>query len=314
MKPSIHNIIFHEEKIKEYETLGISDEIFERVYLENKIDREIHNVSKNHWVLCLDPLIFGVWITKDSGINTELKEGWSLRFTECGPLGEKKKTLAVASLDLFDRIIEDSGSLLLLKIKTSRIFHIHFLKTWLLYLKYYKKPGLSFRKLKTFVTAYSYPRKVRLISFKEENYYNIFPMDLLGDISDQGRFVLGLRHTNHALARIIAAGKIVVSEISCSHKEIIYKLGMHHGSKPPPTDQLPFKVVQSKVFEFWIPEWAETCKEIRIIRTINLGSHMLLWGEPVSESRLHNGDRHLHHIHFLLYLQQKAAGFSYQSV
>jgi hypothetical protein len=314
MKPPIHHIVFHEEKIKEYETLGIADEIYERVYLENKTDRGIHDVSKNHWVLCLEPLIFGVWITKESGINADLKEGWTLHFAEHGRPDVKKKTLAVASLNFFDRINEDSGSLLLLKIKTSRIFHIHFLKTWLLYFKYYKKPGLSFRKLKTFVTAYSYPRKVRLISFKEEDYYNIFPMDLLGDISQDGRFVFGLRHTNHALARIIAAGKIVVSEISSCHKEIIYQLGMHHGSKPPPTEQLPFPVIKSEAFGFWIPEWAETYKEIRIIRTMNLGSHMLLWGEPVSDNLLSNGDRHLHHIHFMLYLQQKAAGFSYQTV
>ena len=108
-------------------------------------------------------------------------------------------------------------------------------------------------------------------------------MDLLGDISQCNRYVFGLRHTNIALSKIIETGKVVVSEISFEHKDIIYQLGKHHSSIPPSLELLPFKVTTSQNFGFYIPDWAESYKEIKIERTINLGSHMLLWGEVLNQ-------------------------------
>jgi hypothetical protein len=313
MKNILRKIIFGEEIIREYITVRIEDKIRERVYLQNEAGNHTQDVSENHWVLCLEPLVFGIWIGKEETISLVQKAGWELYFREgvTGPFNKTSKILAAVKLDFIDQIEEEFGTLFLFRIKTCRIFHIHFLKARLLYLKYYKKPGFSFDKLKSFAAAYSYPRKVRIISYKDENYYNIFPMDLLGDISRSGRYVFGLRHTNHALSRIMEAKKIVVSEISYEQKNIIYQLGSHHSTKPPPAEQLPFAVMPSKNFRFWIPEWAESCKEIRVIKTINLGSHMLMWGEPIAEYPIKPPAPHLHHIHFLLYMQQKTTGFCY---
>ena len=70
----------------------------------------------------------------------------------------------------------------------------------------------------------------------------------------------------------------------------------------------------SSLFGFWIPDFVESYKEIRIIRTIDLGSHMLMWGEPLGETRIKPDTPHLYHIHYLLYLHQKAKGFSYPLV
>jgi hypothetical protein len=232
---------------------------------------------------------------------------------EAGP-DTVRGTVATGRLELFDRIVEEQGSLLLLVLKESSIRHISSLKARLLYFNYYKKPGLSFDKLKSLATAYSYPRRVRIISFREDGYYNIFPMDLLGEIPRAGRYVFGLRHTNHTLARIIETKKIVVSEVPAGYKDSIYQLGSHHSGGPPPLEQLPFAVMNSPRFGFWIPEWAESCQEIRILKTVNLGSHMLLWGEPLSESLLKLATPRLHHIHFLHYLGQKARGLTYPPV
>jgi flavin reductase (DIM6/NTAB) family NADH-FMN oxidoreductase RutF len=117
-----------------------------------------------------------------------------------------------------------------------------------------------------------------------------------------------------ALSKIIETGKVVVSEISFEHKDIIYQLGKHHSSIPPSLELLPFKVTTSENFGFYIPDWAESYKEIKIERTINLGSHMLLWGEVINQVTLKTHTSHLFHIHFLLYLHQKRKGFSYQLV
>src|SRR4029077_16258381 len=114
----------------------------------------------------------------------------------------------------------------------------------------------------------------------------IFPMDLLGTIPGCNKHVFGLRHTNVALPKIIETGKMVVSEVPCEYKDIIYKLGSHHSVAPPSLDMLPFNVLTTEKFGFYIPEWAENYKEVQITRTINLGSHMLLWGEWEKENKL----------------------------
>ena len=97
------------------------------------------------------------------------------------------------------------------------IFHSS--NRWLLYYKYYKKPEQDYKKLKSYSAAYSYPRRVRVVSFREADWFNIFPMDLVGDIPSSTRYVFGLRHTNVTLGRIMETKKICVSEIPYEYKD-----------------------------------------------------------------------------------------------
>jgi hypothetical protein len=305
MKELFRKILFGEAVIREYSTVRIGEEISERVYLDNNAGDAPRDVSRTHWVLCLDPLVFGIWLGKTAlGSYGDGSSHWLyFRDGPCKP-GEEpgSHALAVAHLEFIDKIEEASGCLLLFRLVSCQVHHIAAFKTRLLYSKYYRKPGLSFDKVKAFATAYSYPRRVRLVSFRGADYYNIFPMDLLGDLTPAGRFVFGLRHANVALSRIITEKKIVVAEVPSGSKEMIYQLGSHHSTVPPPVGELPFAVIPSPRFGFWVPTWAESCREIRILRTMDLGSHMLMWGEPVGELLLNPVADHLHHIHFLLHL------------
>jgi hypothetical protein len=108
-----------------------------------------------------------------------------------------------------------------------------------------------------------------------------------------------------ALAKIIETKKIVVSEASHIYKNTIYELGRHHSGAPPSIDALPFKTRRTESFGFFIPEWADNYKEIKILKTKNLGSHMLLWGEIINEKTLKQPSDNLYHIHFLLYYHHK---------
>jgi hypothetical protein len=314
MTPLFSKIVFGESVIREYSTVRIGETIREKVYLRSSSDGPVVDVSRHHWVLCLDPLVFGVWIDQilENAFDERAFYQMFFRDTICAP-GDDPGKGALASVQLIpvDKIVETGGSLFLFRLQSCAVHHISALRTRLLYWKYYRKPGLSFAKLKSFAAAYSYPRRVRIVSFRGDDYYNIFPMDLLGECPQAGRYVFGLRHTNLALARILAAGKIVVSEIPFGYKETIYKLGSHHSAQPPAIGDLPFATVPSPQFAFPIPVWAENCREIRILRTINLGSHMLMWGEPIGEAILNPVTDHLHHIHFLLYLHQRDKGIEY---
>ena len=310
MKNLFRRILFGNVVIREYSTIIIPGEIREKVYLQN--EKSTVDISQHQFLLCLEPVVFGISLDKKEFVRDI--SNYKMHFKSSGRKNCKEKIVATVTLDFFDRIVEDEKILILLRLKSSKIFYTNWLKTHLLYSRYYKKPTFSFNKLKSFAAAYSYPRKVRIISFKDENYFNIFPMDLLGDINETGNYVFGLRHTNVTLSKIIAAKKIVVSEISYQYKDLIYELGKHHGSIPPTLDSLPFKTIQSEKFGFNIPEWIFSYKEIEILKTINLGSHMLMWGKVINEKKIQEPVGNLFHIHFLLYLYQRKADETYPLV
>jgi hypothetical protein len=310
MKNIFRRILFGNTAIKEYSTITIPGEIREKVFLE--VGRTLIDISQNQWLLCLEPVVFGVWLTDKEPITAiNKKKECRLSFTD--PAGGKGKgrNLAVATVIFFDKIEDDQGTLFLLKLEKSRLFHTGFFKILVLFYRYYKKPTFTFDKFKSFVSAYSYPRKVNIISFRQGDYYNIFPMDLTGEPGQAGRFVFGLRHSNLALAKIIENKRLVKSDVSYEYKDIIYQLGKHHGTNPPPLDALPFRVIESEQFRFYIPSWADKYKEIEIVKTLNLGSHMLLWGKLINAKILKNPTGHLFHIHFLLYFYHLRKGVSY---
>lgn len=307
MRSLLTKILYKGIPIKEYASITVGNHILERVFL--KINDSITDVSQEHWVLCLQPIVFGIWLNKPADFPTQ-ETGYKIFFKEMVP----HKKLAEIQLSFFNSIEEQDGTLLLLKEDRSRLFHTSFIETRLLYSAYYQKTGFSFKKFNSYVSAFSYPRKVRLVSFQNEDYYNIFPMDFVGKIGTTNRYVFGLRHTNQSLSRIIETKKVIVSEVPFRYKEDIYKLGNYHSSSPPPLNQLPFNTLASKSFGFPVPEWAQCYNEIRITQTMSLGSHMLLWGESQHEEILNTGTGNLYHIHFLLSLFQQRKGTGYTRV
>ena len=306
MKKLIKTILFGDAQIDEYLKVTIPKEIKERVYLA--AGDQIIDVSRKHWLLCIEPVIFGIWLPyEDTNLKSEKR--FKLYFTAANDLKDKNAT--VVHLNAFDSITDSSGVLMLLKVSDSEIKHLNWLTRHLLYWKYYRKNGLTYSKFKTFVAAYSYPRQISIVSYRDETYYNIFPMDLLGSVENTNRFVFGLRHTNVALAKIVQGRKLVVCEAPHHFKDTIYQLGKHHSSDPPTQSSLPFSTIKTKEFEFYIPSWAEKYREIKILQTKSLGSHMLLWGESIAETPINPPSGHLYLVHFLHRLKQKENGLSY---
>ncbi len=307
MKKLLRNILFGSIPVTEYSTITVKGDIQERVYLQT--GNEQIDVSTTHWLLCLDPVVFGIWFEK-KGQAISFNSGIKYKMCFAG-LGNAADPVAVLDLGFFNIIEEQDGVLLLLKLEAAAIHHLNFIRTRLIFQRYYKKPAQDFYKLKSYAAAYSYPRRVRVVSFKESDAYNIFPMDLVGDIPGSNRYVLGLRHTNVSLARIIATKKLVISEVPYQYKDVIYQLGKHHrGSMSAPG----FNMIPSERYNFPVPEWVYSYKELRINSTMNLGSHMLLWAEEINERVVKKAEGHLFHIHFLHYLGQQKRGLVYPLV
>ncbi|MBV9962245.1 MAG: hypothetical protein JO072_08365 [Parafilimonas sp.] len=304
MKKIFSKILFPGLALKEYLTITTDKPLQEKAYLKNG-DNFI-DISKIHWLLCVEPVTFGVWLSKeDMQLFFERKQS-TIYFTGsfCDDNNAAKKSLAILTVELNNKLEDENGTLLLFQVIYTKIKHLSRVKTFLIFSLFYKKPGISFQKFKTLVAAFSYPRKVCLISFQKDNYYNIFPMDLLGEIKNK-QYVFGLRHSNSALEKIIETKKIVVADVSYKYKELTYQLGKHHSLNPPAINSLPFKIIHSASFRFPVPEFADNYKEIEILKSLNLGSQMLLWGKVINEVSLKRHESSLFHIHFLLYMHQQ---------
>jgi hypothetical protein len=302
-------ILTGERVIRDFVTVGADDRLREKVYLA--ADGRVWDVTGNQWLLGLDPRVMGIWMggaAADSGVPGAAAEDLGGRMSHSLSVHDGEgAALGVMKLDYSDRIVEDNGVLFLFQVRSTVIHHIGPLRARLLYQKFYKKPGVTYERLKAVAAAYSYPRRVRIISFSfDADSHYIFPMDLLADIRGAGRYLLGMRHSNQVLKQIMEVGQIVVAEAPACYKQVIYSLGRNHSASPPPLDQLPFGVFATRKWGYYLPEWVESYKEIRIGKTRDLGSHMLLCGEWTEEVVLKPATPRLHHIHFLYFLYTKA--------
>ena len=123
-------------------------------------------------------------------------------------------------------------------------------------------------------------------------------MDLSGYIAESGIFILGLRTTNIALEKILTVKKVVISDTDNADINVIYSLGKHHSTAPPKLDDLPFDTLDSELFKFPVPDFSASYKEIEIIKSQELGSHMLLIGKVLNHKQIRNKSSSLHHIHY----------------
>ena len=311
MRNILGQIFWGESEIREYVSIALNDHIEEQVLL--KIGENWQDISGSHWILCLDPVVYGVWLEKmewPMALGSESEFLIEFRDTAHKPQGKQPVIVSTIRLEWLGKIDESAGSLHLLKLKNCTIGQFSDLKSLMMYRIFYKKPGFSYEKFKSYVSAFSYPRKVRIISCGREQGYNIFPMDFVGEIRGGQYFVFGLRHSNRSLPAILESGEMAVSEIPSSKKHVVNRLGKHHSEPLPAPDCLGFRTVGTSRFGFLVPEWAEIYREVKITKTMNLGSHMMLWGEMISRRQLHAPTDHLFHIHFLHYLHQIERGLA----
>lgn len=296
MKKLLNILLFGSTYFKEFPAVSLDEgSIDGQVFFESGEMR--FEVSKTHWLLSLEPMVFGVWFERASGFKAV--SGKLVFKSGQGQIRGK------IELNFTESLSEEAGTLFLFEAKSSEVFYGSPFKMRLIYGLHYKRPGVTFRQFINLAAAFSYPRKVRLVSFREKDYFNMFPMDLVGELPNANCFVFGLRHSNKTLGKIIEGKKLAVTAFPPGMKDEVYQLAKHHSGNPPNVGSLPFEVLESGLFRFPIPETALQYDEVEITETRNLGSHMLLWGSTVNTVKVNEDEPQLHHIHFLAYLVEK---------
>lgn len=291
--------LFGDSAIKQFLPVSIGEEIKEKVFLIS--DNGDYDISASQWILCQSPFILGVWTTSatknifDSGTYT-------IHITS----SDKITIFAKIKLSLYEKIEIAGGTLYLLTFLHTQLLQLNPFKRFLFLkmLQYQRKQELSVKQLEFFAVAFSYPRKVVLVAYYEENYHNFFPMDFQGYIPSEKFQLLGLRKTNITLNKIIQNRKVLVCQTDSTQKNTLYDWGKHHSGRPPSLDSVTIHPETSNNFGFPVPVIARSYKEIEIVNTFDMGSHYLLIGKEVSEKEY--GDRNfrsLYHLHTFQFLE-----------
>ena len=121
---------------------------------------------------------------------------------------------------------------------------------------------------------YDVPRPVLLVSYGDMARVNMFPMDLLGPLSD-GWFVLGLHAGSPALEIWRQSRRIAVSAVPLRWKSSVYLMGKNHRDPYLDPAALPISCVPSTTWRIPVPEAALSVRELRIEQSLNLESHVL---------------------------------------
>lgn len=291
----LKKMIYGDLKVSAFVVTRLFDhEIKESVFLTNGTSSI--DITKRHSMICLDPFCVAVWLLPE-------------QFNSIDPatvdiLFKKGKNLkAKLSLSLIEKIEEDNATLLLYRANQASCYQLNAFSRFVTLFRFLKNKTTTYRQRKFIAALYSYPRKIIVVSYKEDNYCNIFPMDIQGYIPDSNLYILGLRTTNLTLGKILSTKKLVISDTNRADIKTIYSLGKHGSSAPPPIESFPFAVSNSEQFNFPVPDFSSSYKEMEIIEHRELGYHMLLLGRIINAKDTLPEPSLLYHVHILEFMQ-----------
>jgi len=288
----IKNIFF--KRVQKIRTFYISrldpNQVEEEVFL-TKNDHEL-NITAHHGMICLDPFCIAVWLPAaqlelidPQTVNIQFKKGSRLN--------------ASLETSLIEKVPTEKGTLLLYKIEKVKNYQLSLMHRLALFAWFLRSKGNTYYSRKVISALYSYPRKIIIVSYKDEAYSNVFPMDIQGYIAEEELYILGLRTTNVTLNKILEAKKVVVCDTDSVDIDTVYNLGKHSSKAPAAIHTLPFGTIESELFHFPVPDFTGSYKEIEIIMNKKMGYHMLMLGKVLNDKKIKPNPSSLYHIGFL---------------
>lgn len=288
----IRKLLFENARIT---TFGITrlapEQVKESVFL--KKGKQLIDITGHHGMICLDPFCMSVWLSNDEIKRLEPQTA-TIQFT-----GEDGKLNAAINVSLIEKIPTENGVLLLYKIGEVKNYQLSILHRLALFRYFLRSKKNTYHHRRVISALYSYPRDIIIVSYKDDDYYNIFPMDIQSYIAEEKLYLLGLRTTNQTLNKILEAKKVVVCDTDTVDINTVYALGKHPSADPTKINDLPFSVIGSEKFGFYVPDFTGSYKEIEIIDHKKMGYHMLMIGKVVNEKRIKPGSSPLYHVGFL---------------
>ena len=287
----LRKLLFKDKIIRTFAITRLHDnEVQENVFLKN--GSQSIDVSKHHAMICLDPFCVAAWLSNDEATSIDPGKV-KMQFKSKNGLN------AEIAVSFIEQIPTPKGQLLLYKIEGVRNHQLSPLHRLALFGYFLRSKANTFYSRRVISALYSYPRRIIIVSYSDESYYNILPMDIQGFIEEENMYLLGLRTTNLTLDKILEAKKVVVCDTDEVELETVYNLGKHSSKTPTQKSELPFRVSDSEKFGFPVPDFTGSYKEIEIIQHKKMGYHMLMIGKVINAKKIKPNPSSLYHVGFL---------------
>lgn len=255
------------------------------------------DVTDRNVMAAAQPLTLGVGLEDGCDAAAIRRSRPSLEFRERG--GESR-LLGKIGLHLTGEIPVGGGRLVLFRAHSCKNYCLPKARLWAHYSYYaYRRwrararAGAStFRmlanELRSVFVFYICPRPVVLVSVRDGNLANIFPMDLIGPIGAR-HFTLALHRNSTAVPLMERSRRIALSSVPVEQTATAYDLGENH--KLPGVDwpQVPFATSPSTSFGIPVPQFSLRVREMQIEAVRDLGSHKLFLAKTVEDEHWAEG-------------------------
>ena len=255
------------------------------------------DVTHTHVMAAARPLTFGVGIADEFDPAVSRRSRVSLEFRErsgekqlLGKIGLRwKEAIRIGGehLHLFET--SSCGNYCLPRVQLwARYAHLAY-RIW----RAQRQSGpsripIAPRELCRVFVFYICPRPVVLVSVRDGNLVNIFPMDLLGPIGTH-HFSLALHSTSAGVPLMERSRRIVLSSVPAEQLSVAYELGKNHNKPCVDWASVPFPTTPSAAFGLPVPRFSLRVREMEIEAVRNLGSHKLFLARTVEDQRWAEG-------------------------
>ncbi len=125
--------------------------------------------------------------------------------------------------------------------------------------------------LKLFVYTMK-PRPVYLVSVKHEKGLDVFPVDILGKVSED-QVLFAVRSSSPAIPFILHTRKVCASAMPYAKVRDVYRFGGHHPGGILPQQLNDISFITSQQLNIPIPEFAAAVQELAVEETFTKGIH-----------------------------------------
>ncbi|HEU5020262.1 MAG TPA: flavin reductase [Bryobacteraceae bacterium] len=273
-------------------TVGMRDpqcEITVWLHGLGKSGSDARDVTNRHVMACVDPLTLGVVFDRSWPVPPESAK-LCLRFVE--RRGRKRLLGEIRLAGAGEPFGEDG--LRLFRVRGSSNYCLpkprlwaHFAYLWYRRWRFNNNPEIKItpREAHTMVAFFICPRPVVLVSVRDGDEGNVFPMNLMGPISGE-KFAFALNSTRHAAPIVVKARRAAISNVPLTEADLAKALGRNHLKTSIDLSDLPFNSRPSHTFGFPVPDFAVRVRELEIEASRRLGSHTFFVARLVHDEKL----------------------------
>jgi len=274
-------------------TLGLQDPQSDvTVWLDGLGERR--NVTHNHLMACAAPFTIGIGFNQEESDAARNAKHLVLRFCE----NSDQQLLGEIYLRFASSLRVGSLELCFFQLASHRNYCLPRRYIWARDLKNAlrkrspadKDVPITVRENRAMAVFYTCPRPVVLVSVKDGETGNLFPMNIMGSIGD-GYFAFGLNSSRSVAPLVERVKKVVISNIPIELADTAFKVRGNHRKLSINWSELPFATTTPPSVGVPIPEFASRFREMNVEAVQKLGSHILFIARTVRDETLVNGQQ-----------------------